>query len=279
MISRRTFVGGLAALAIPGLSGCAGPSRQAPPRLAATPQPVLTPSAAGLDAVIDLSHTCRVFDFSLARAQSGVLAVLHKATEGGDYVDPLYAERQLQAEAAGLLWGAYHYGTRMYPGAQQAANFLAAARPTPTTLLALDLEPNERNPGNTMMLDQAEDFVSAVYQATGRFPLLYTHPTWANGGTYGRARMSLGGAIGSGSILANCDLWLADYRMEPELPFAWADRGWRLWQYAGDDSAGGGGPFGPLSRAVSGVERCDRNLFAGNAIALYNYWSGILPMS
>lgn len=268
------MVAGLAAATTSLLAACSSGQRQARTRLPATTQPVLTPSTVGLDAVIDLSHTCQAWDFGLMRSASQIMAVLHKATEGGDWQDPTYASRRQQAEAAGMLWGAYHFGTHQYPGAQQAANFLAAARPGPGTLMALDLEPNERNPRNTMDLGQAEDFVSTVYQETGRLPMIYTHPTWANGGVYGRTRASLGAAILPGSLLAACDLWLADYRMQPELPMAWADKGWRLWQYAGDDSAGGGGPFGPLSRAVNGVDRCDRNLFSGDADALYRFWLG-----
>ena len=40
--------------------------------------------------------------------------------------------------------------------------------------MALDFEPNDSNPRNTMTLAQAEAFVQAVYQATGRLPLVYT---------------------------------------------------------------------------------------------------------
>jgi lysozyme len=227
-----------------------------------------------LDAVIDINHSCVVTDFAAVRNRGSILAVVHKASEGGDWLDPLYGVRRPQAEAAGLLWGAYHFGTRQYSGAQQAAAFLAAVQPGPATLMALDLEPNERHLANTMDIARAEDFVQTIYQATGRLPLVYTHPAWANGRPYGRAGANLGGAIGPHSILARCDLWLADYRMQPELPWAWANRGWRLWQYAGDDVRGGGGPFGSLSRAVGGVDRCDRNLFGGDASALYRFWTG-----
>jgi lysozyme len=272
MMSRRTMMAGLSALAAPGLTSCAG--RQPPQRLLATAHPVTTPSDVGLDAVIDMNHNSVVIDFALVRYSGNILGVLHKASEGGDWFDPLYAERRSQAEAAGLLWGAYHFGTHQFSGAQQAAAFLSAAQPGPMTLMALDLEPNDRNPTNTMDIGQAEDFVQTIFQATGHLPLIYTHPTWANGGAFGRTGASLGGAIGPRSILASCDLWLADYRTEPELPQAWANRGWRFWQYAGDDYAGGGGPFGPLSRAVDGVDRCDRNLFVGDIPTLYQYWSG-----
>jgi len=109
------------------------------------------PARAGLDAVIDISHNVRVSDFNLVRS-SNILGVIHKATEGGDWFDPSYTSRRRQAEAAGLLWGSYHFGTRQYSGEQQAAAFLSLTQPGPKTLMALDLEPNEGNPRNTMRL-------------------------------------------------------------------------------------------------------------------------------
>lgn len=259
------------------LSGCAG--RQPAPVYSAPsqgyyppPQSAESSPGGGLNAVIDISHTSAVTDFDAMRS-AGILGVLHKATEGGDWADPLYAPRRVQARARGVLWGAYHFGTRQYSGAQQAAAFLAAAQPDRTTLLALDLEPNERRPFNTMTLDQAEEFVRTVAQATGRLPMVYVHPTWADGGSYGRGGQTLGRAIGPDSILASCDLWVVSYDEQPTVPYAWARRGWRLWQYAGDDYGGGGGPYGELSRTVPGVERCDRNLFHGNAAQLVQFWN------
>ena len=53
-------------------------------------------------------------------------------------------------------------------------------RPAPATLIALDLEPNDGNPRNTMTLAQAEAFVLTVQQATGRLPcsiLIRSGPT------------------------------------------------------------------------------------------------------
>jgi lysozyme len=225
---------------------------------------------AGLDAVIDISHNVTVTDFQSVR-RSNILAVIHKATEGGDWIDPSYGPRRRQAEVAGLLWGAYHYGTRQYSGADQAAAFLSAAQPSPTTLIALDLEPNDPNPRNSMTLAQADAFVVAVQRSTGRWPMLYTTSSYAEGRRHGRRGVSLGQPIMQGSALAQCDLWLADHREEPEIPSAWSGRGWRLWQYAADqtdvDSA-----YGAPSKAVAGLTHCDRNLFNGDEVALYAYW-------
>ena len=124
-----------------------------------------------------------------------------------------------------------------------------------------------------MTLAQAEAFVQTVYQSTGRLPLVYTHPNWADGAPSGRGRVRLTAPISSSSILARCDLWLADYREEPQLPSAWARRGWRLWQYAGNETEADAA-YGSEPRAVAGVSHCDRNLFAGDTTALYKFWNG-----
>jgi len=289
-ISRRTALAGLMTM----VAGCTdsprhrtgsgpvatGPVIGAPPlpplapmpltrRPPAVAGPVIEPGAFGLDAVVDLSHFNRVNDFAAAR-ESGIIGVIHKASEGGDWVDPLYTQRRAQAEAAGLLWGAYHFGTFQRSGAEQAAMFLATVQPDPHTLIALDLELNERNPSNTMDITRAEAFVRAIQNATGRLPVLYVHPAWADGEAMGGRGRTLGGVIRPGSMLAACDLWLADYRNRPELPSAWAGRGWLLWQYAGDGAAGGS--FKPRTRLVSGINSCDRNLFAADRASLIAYW-------
>src|SRR5262245_8954199 len=212
MISRRTVLSGLAAAATTGCSAPRTPrqapvapdqSQQTPPPQYLPPeypppqQPIapVPPGRAprGLDAVIDLSAHTTVFDFRQVRA-SNILAVIHKASEGDFYADPMCAARRSQAEAAGLLWGTYHFGKGDSPGEQQAAFFLDSSRPTQGTLLALDLEANEGDPSNSMTLDQAEAFVQAVASSTGRLPLVYVHPTWANG------------RITPDSILARCEI-------------------------------------------------------------------------
>lgn len=273
MTSRRNVLSGLAAVAI---SGCSAPQspRQAsvapdqypalPPQNPPPPDPIASeppaPSARGLDAVIDLSSHNTVSDFRLVRA-SNILGVIHKASEGDFYADPMCADRRSQAEAAGLLWGTYHFGKGDSPGEQQAAFFLDSSRPTPRTLLALDLEPNEGDPSNSMTLEQAEAFVQAVATATGRLPLVYVHPGWANDGL----------RITTDSILARCGLWVVDYHDSPQIPLAWATRGWRLWQYASGEYAGRRARR--RNRIIQGVGSCDRNLFNGDTAALYRFWN------
>ena len=156
------MLGGLAGLSAPALIGC---GQRPAPASAYMPAPGsgegYRPAVEGLDAVIDISHNVTVSDFRAVR-RSGMLGIIHKCTEGGDWIDPSYSSRRNQAEQVGLLWGAYHFGTRQYSGSEQAMAFLAIARPGPQTLLALDLEPNERNPRNTMQTAQAEAFIGLL---------------------------------------------------------------------------------------------------------------------
>ena len=273
MISRRNVLSGLAAAATTGCGTPQAPRQasvapsqypQTPPPETPPPEdpvapapPVRTPQ--GLDAVIDISAHSTVSDFRLVRA-SNILAVVHKASEGDFYADPKCVERRSQAEAAGLLWGAYHFGKGDSSGAQQAAFFLDSSRPSRGTLLALDFEPNEGDPSNSMTLEQAEAFVQAVASATGRLPLVYVHPTWANGA-----------GITPDSILARCGLWVVDYHEAPTIPRAWATSGWRLWQYASDEYAGRRARG--RNSIVQGLDRCDRNLFNGDAAALHRFWN------
>lgn len=267
MISRRNVLSGLAASVT---AGCA--ARRTPPPLPGQ-YPIAPPppdrATLGLDAVIDISHGVTVTDFRQVR-QSNILGVIHKASEGGDYADGACAARRPQAEAAGLLWGAYHYGTGQFSGADQAAFFLAASRPGPRTLLALDLEANDNNPSNSMTLDQAEDFVRTVARVTGRLPVVYTHPIWANGDPLPGSGLTFGARVTPASILARCGLWVSDYHDSPEVPFGWAASGWKLWQYAGDESVGR--LAYNQTTIVQGVSHCDRNLFNGDATALRQFW-------
>lgn len=65
-------------------------------------------------------------DFATLKA-GGVLGVIHRASAGLSYVDPVYGARRAGAEAAGLLWGAYH---SLDAGNEiaQAAHFLEASK-------------------------------------------------------------------------------------------------------------------------------------------------------
>jgi len=95
------MLGGVAGLTLPAMTGCAG--RQTASRPSDNTQSA-PPASAGLDAVIDISHNVTVTDFTLVRRRSNILGVIHKATEGGDWVGMgrLYCYGLAAAGAAGI---------------------------------------------------------------------------------------------------------------------------------------------------------------------------------
>lgn len=101
-----------------------------------------------------------------------------KATQGVDYTSPYLAEDALEAEAAGVLVGAYHYAV---PGAdtavQQAQYLVHACRGLHLPLgYALDLETTGTLQGYELA-GWAEAFLAEL-KGTGRPRVLYTLPSW-----------------------------------------------------------------------------------------------------
>lgn len=203
---------------------------------------------AGLNVIVDLSHHNGNVDLGKAKAD-GILGVIHKATQGTTYVDPMYATNRQKAQAAGLLWGAYHFGTGD-DATQQAQHFLATVQPGANDLLVLDLETNTQ--GASMTLDQARTFVTAVHAQTGRWPGLYS-------GIYIKEQLG----NNHDPVLANCWFWLSEYGPTAKVPANWST--WTMWQYTD-------GSVGPQPHSVAGIGNCDRDTFNGDETRLRALW-------
>jgi len=201
------------------------------------------------NAIIDLSHHNGIVDLGPAQS-SGILGVIHKATQGWQYKDPLYATNRQAAQSASLLWGAYHFGVGA-DGIAQAEFFLDFVNPDARTLLILDFEANPQGP--SMDLEEARAFVTHLYEATGRWPGLY-------GGHY--LKDLLGTA--TDPVLTNCWLWLSQYGPTAVVPPAWPN--WTMWQYTD-------GAMGLEPHEVPGIGRCDRDQFNGTAAELTTFWN------
>lgn len=206
-----------------------------------------------INAVIDTSHHNRVSSFAKAKA-AGILGVIQKATQGTGYCDPTFASTRKKVEDAGLMFGAYHFGTGG-DAIAQADCFLSKAGTK--TLLVLDFEGNPQ--GRDMSLEEAEHFVHHIKEVTGRYPGLYS------GHTVKEALAKAGVRRPEQTELSRCWLWIAQYSRAPLIPKVWTQ--WTLWQYT--DGAVGSEPH-----SVPGVGRCDRDQFNGTPEQLQAFWTG-----
>lgn len=202
-----------------------------------------------INTIIDINHN-DALDLDACR-KAGIVAIIHKVSEGATWHDPLYLQRRSQAKAMGFLWGGYHFSSSLDVGLQ-VENFLTHARFRDDELIALDWEKSHSGPD--MTLAQAVDFVTRVHSSTGRFPVLY-------GGDLMRT------ALGStrNPTLAECPLWYARYAPAAiEIPPTW--KTYTLWQYTE------GKEFNDNFPGVNHGGECDRNRYQGTADDLRAAW-------
>jgi GH25 family lysozyme M1 (1,4-beta-N-acetylmuramidase) len=200
---------------------------------------------------IDLSHWNEVSDWNLL-AKSGIVGVIHKATQGTGYRDPDYLPRQDQALSRGLCWGAYHF---LEPGRieEQMAFFLGNASLAPGSRVVIDYE------HEGLQLPDLHSSILALRDLDpGMQIAVYSGHT-------------LKEQLGSNDdpLLATVSLWIAQYNNEaPEYPTGtW--KHWSAWQYS-DGEAGG------YPREVPGaVLPIDCNMFNGSKEACARWFGPV----
>ncbi|MGP9843816.1 GH25 family lysozyme [Brachybacterium sp. 107] len=130
---------------------------------------------------LDVSAHQGEIDWAKVSADGFTVAYI-KATEGTGFTDATFQQNWDGARAAGLTTGAYHYFTLCSSGAEQAADFLAAAPPDDSALPpALDLEFDgacEDRPGVVDAQTELDEFTAAVEKAWGRRLLIYSSSDW-----------------------------------------------------------------------------------------------------
>lgn len=233
--------------------GCGSFEAAAPaPTPAPAPEPAPGPSAA-VPLVVDIYDGDRVDSFAAACA-AGVRGIIHKATTGATGRDDAYRGRRPEALAAGLLWGAYHWGTAA-PIDQQVDNFLGWAQPDAGTLIALDFEADA---GDQMTLQGARDFLTAIEQRLGRKAVLYSGAT-------------IKAALGQtrDAYFGSHRLWLPDYGPTPVVPPSWGS--YWLWQYT--DGTAGPGPRSAPGIPGNSAGQLDCNRFHGAPEQLPAEWA------
>ena len=208
-------------------------------------------SVLGANAVIDISHHQHVTPGSAKRIKdAGILAVIHKASEGRDYRDNTYHERRKLFKSMGFLWGSYHFSSSATP-ILQVENYLNYAQPQPDELICLDYEPSSS--GQNMSYAQMVEFIQLVQSELGRWPVIY-------GGHLLREVLAGVGA----SPVSQCPLWYARYSNTPiGVPDQWPS--WTLWQYSDGNN-------GQEPKLIPGFGRPDRDTYNGTQAQLTTRW-------
>lgn len=199
--------------------------------------------------VVDVSHHQNITDLKAA-FDWGIRGVIHKASQGAGYKDPKYDTVRQMAKEAGLLWGAYHFGTGANVSAQ-VDNFIRSAAPDASILVALDYEDN----ADQMSLEQAKEFLRLLEARLGRKAVLYS------GNTIKQTMSVPDGYINSHQ------LWIAQYGPRVDLPPGWSS--YFLWQITGDG-------VGPAPHDVPGIgTNLDLNVFDGTVEVLTAQWANV----
>jgi lysozyme len=174
--------------------------------------------------VTDLSHWNEVDSFVEAQA-SGLIGVIHKATQGTNFFDDKYTEREADARVIDLCWSSYHFLEHGDPQAQMEW-YLECARPLAGERVCIDFEENPNGPDAT--LDDLRGAISAVRSLDPSLQIT----------VYGGSLLKelLGTAYDE--TLASTSLWVAQYR---DTDPVWPTGTWKTWslhQYS-DGSVGG----------------------------------------
>ncbi|KAK8069300.1 hypothetical protein PG994_005916 [Apiospora phragmitis] len=183
----------------------------------------------------DISHYQPNVNFQSAYS-SGARFVIIKATEGTNYLDPKFSEHWTGATNASLIRGAYHFARPSSgSGAAQATFFLARGGWTKdgrTLPGMLDLEPGTSQCyglSASAMVAWIRDFSDTYHGKTGRYPMLYTNPSWWTACTGD-----------SKAFVQTNPLVLARYASSPgSIPGGWPYQ--TIWQYADKYTYGGDG--------------------------------------
>ena len=164
---------------------------------------------------IDVSHHQGQIDWAALKGSEVDFAYI-KATEGGDFRDPRFAENWRGAGSAGIARGAYHFFTLCRPGAEQAANFIRTVPADATALpAAVDLEFGGNcaaRPNRPALLRELGAFLDAVEAHSGKPAIFYLTQEFEEAYRVSEAY--------------DRELWLRRLLFEPDF----AERPWRIWQ-------------------------------------------------
>lgn len=165
---------------------------------------------------VDVSSYQGEVDWSTLRSQ-GVDFAFIKATEGSGTTDAYFARNWEDAQAAGVLAGAYHFFSYDSPGETQADNFIAQVPVTAGALPpVVDVEfygdKAQRPPEREAVKEILDPLLERLESRYGQKPILYV--------TYRTYELYIQGEY------ENYPLWVTRPMLAP------MDKDWNFWQYS-----------------------------------------------
>lgn len=156
--------------------------------------------------------------------RAGVSFAFIKATEGGDFIDPMFKDHWRESKRAGVRRGAYHYFYFCRPAEEQARWFIRnVPRDSSALPHVLDMEWNHMSPTCRLRPDgetvrrEADRFLDILEAHYGRRPLVYTTVDFFADTGIGRLR--------------GTEFWLRSVAGHPRQVYPGAF--WTFWQYSG----------------------------------------------
>jgi lysozyme len=194
----------------------------------------------GLAVGIDVSKDQGTVDWT-AVAAAGTSFVFVKATDGQDYLDPLFVDNWAAAKAAGLKRGTYHFFRAEDSPQVQAQWFWQNVGADYEIALVVDVEETMGQSAGTVVANLQAFLTALEGLMGGGQPMIYTAPGFWNG-------------LGT-SAFGSYPLWVAEYgASQPNLPTGWPV--WQFWQHSESGTVDG----------VSGS--VDLNVYTGSLAAL-----------
>ncbi len=172
---------------------------------------------------IDVARYQGNIDWHAVKA-AGTRFAFIKATEGGDYIDPMFRANWDAAKAAGVPRGAYHFVFWCRPAHEQAQWFIQHIPNDPDALPpVLDLEWNThsrtcpRKVDRETALEKARLMLRELERHTGKRPIIYTDITFHREVLEGMSEFD------------RYPFWLRSVAAEPHERYH--ARRWTFWQF------------------------------------------------
>ncbi len=149
--------------------------------------------------------------------------VICKATQGTQYIDPMFRTNWRTLRERGVMRGAYHFYDCGEDPKKQARHFCSQIEDFGEYDISpvLDIEQGSMKTGVSAeeMQENILVFLQTVNQILNRKPILYTDYAFAQ-------------QYFSNDSLADFELWLAEYTSHkaPKIPTLWKNKGFLIWQ-------------------------------------------------